>query len=85
MKSILLKLDDELFRETEERVKELKMSRNSYIKKAVHLFNKRLKAKSMQDQLTKEALMLKINNPDKALIEEFQNASIEDLQKYLDD
>lgn len=85
MKSILLKIDDELFRETEERVKELKISRNSYIKKAMKMCNKWLKDKSIENQLRKESLMIRNESYDQDLIREFQEASLEDLQKHLDE
>lgn len=59
MKSVLLKLDDDLFRETENRVKELKTSRNSYIKKAVEVYNKFLDRKELEKQLAYESFLVR--------------------------
>lgn len=85
MKSILLKLDDKLFRETEERAKELHTSRNSYIREALEKHNQWLKGKKIEDQLAKESMMLKKFDPDKKLKEQLETASLTDLQKYLDE
>jgi hypothetical protein len=85
MKSILLKIDEKLLKETEVEVSELKTSRNSYIKKALETYNKFLKRKRIEDQLRKEALILRNFDPDLELKNEFQTASLTDMQKYLDD
>ena len=39
MKNIALKLDDDIFKETEELVQQLNESRNRYINKALNYFN----------------------------------------------
>jgi len=85
MKSILLKLDDKLFEETDKQVKAIKTSRSSYIKTAIEQFNKWQKKKAIEEQLAREVKMLRENDPDKDLKKEFQTASLHDLQKYLDD
>jgi metal-responsive CopG/Arc/MetJ family transcriptional regulator len=85
MKSILLKLDDKLFEETDKQVKAVKTSRSNYIKIAIEHYNKWQKKRAMEEQLAKEVEMLKEHDPDKELKEEFQIASLYDLQKYLDD
>lgn len=85
MKSILLKLDDNLFAETDERVKAEKTSRSNYIKKAIEQYNEWQKRKALEEQIAKEVALLKKFDPDKQLKQEFENASLQDLQKYLDD
>lgn len=59
MKSILLKLDDKLFEETEKQVKELKISRNSYIKEALEKYNNLVEKKQTEIQLAKESLLVR--------------------------
>lgn len=59
MKSILLKLDDKLFEETEKQVKELKISRNSYIKEALEKYNNLVEKKQTEMQLAKESLLVR--------------------------
>lgn len=85
MKSVLLKLDDKLFEETEKQVKELKISRNSYIKEALADHNKRLERKALEEQFRREVAILKAHDPDKELKKLFETASLIDMQKYLDD
>ena len=85
MKSILLKLDDNLFAETDERVKAEKTSRSNYIKQAIEQYNKWQKRKALEEQIAREVALLKEFDPDKELKKEFEIASLEDLQKYLDD
>jgi metal-responsive CopG/Arc/MetJ family transcriptional regulator len=85
MKSILLKLDDKLFDETDERVKAEKTNRSSYIKTAIEQYNKWQKRKALEEQISKEVALLKEFDPDKELKKEFEIASLTDLQKYLDE
>lgn len=59
MKSILLKIDDKLFKETEKQVKELKMSRNGYIKEALEKYNLLVERKQVELQLAKESLLVR--------------------------
>ena len=59
MKSVLLKLDDKLFEETEKQVKELKMSRNGYIKEALEKYNRLVERKQVELQLAKESLLVR--------------------------
>ncbi len=85
MKSILLKIDDKLFEETEKQVKKLKMSRNGFIKEATANYIKLLKRKEWEEQIRREVAILKEHDPDKELKQIFQTASLIDMQKYLDD
>jgi len=85
MKSILLKLDDKLFEETDKQVKADKTSRSSYIKTAIEQYNKWKKVKALEEQLEKEVELLKRSDPDSDLKQAHQTASLQDLQKYLDE
>ncbi|HVW13411.1 MAG TPA: hypothetical protein VHB54_06315 [Mucilaginibacter sp.] len=85
MKSILLKLDDKLFEETDKYVKSEKTSRSSYIKTAIEQYNKWQRKKALEDKITKEVELLKQFDPDKELKKEFESASISDLQKNLNE
>ncbi|MVN19923.1 hypothetical protein [Mucilaginibacter arboris] len=85
MKSILLKIDDKLFEETEKHVKKLKISRNSFIKEAIATYAKTLSRKEWEEQVRREVEILKAHDPDKELKQIFQTASLIDMQKYLDD
>jgi len=59
MKSVLLKLDDKLFAETEKQVKELKISRNGYIKEALEKYNKLVEKKQIEAQLAKDSFLVR--------------------------
>ncbi len=85
MKSILLKLDDKLFEETDKQVKAEKTSRSNYIKTAIEQYNKWQKKRAIDEQLTREVNLLKEFDPDIELKREFEIASLHDLQKYLDE
>lgn len=85
MKSILLKLDDKLFEETDKQVKADKTSRSSYIKTAIEQYNKWKKGKALEEQLEREVELLKRSDPDSDLKQLHQASSLQDLQKYLDE
>jgi hypothetical protein len=85
MKSVLLKLDDKLFEETEKKVKALQVSRNGYIKEAIADYNKKLERRALEEQLRREVAILKTYDPDKELKKIFETASLIDMQKYLDE
>jgi len=85
MKSILLKIDDKLFEETDKQVKAKRTTRSSYIKTAIEQYNKWQAKKALEEQIVKEVQLLKQFDPDKELKEEFELASLHDLQKYLDE
>jgi len=59
MKSILLKIDEKLLKETEVNVKELKTSRNSYIKMALERYNQLLERRKLEKQLAHESYMVR--------------------------
>jgi metal-responsive CopG/Arc/MetJ family transcriptional regulator len=85
MKSILLKLDDSLFEETDKQVKAAKISRSNYIKTAIEQYNKWQKRKAIDEQLAKEVELLKKSDPDTELKDTLQASSLIDLQKYLNE
>jgi len=55
MKSISLKLQDRIFKETENLLQLLNLSRNSYINEAVAFYNRYQKRKLLEQQLMKES------------------------------
>ncbi len=57
MKTIALKLDDEIFYEVEEIKRELKLSRNSYINEAVRVYNQENKRRLLKTQMEKESAL----------------------------
>lgn len=57
MKILSLKLDDEIFNETEEITGKLQLARNRYINEAVNIYNRVNKRRLLKNQLTKESAM----------------------------
>ena len=55
MKNLSLKLDDEIFLETEKVVEKLGTTRNRYINEALAIYNKYYNWKMLRDQLVKES------------------------------
>jgi hypothetical protein len=55
MKNLSLKLDDEIFLETEKVVEKLGTTRNRYINEALAIYNKYYNRKMLRDQLVKES------------------------------
>ena len=58
MKNISLKLQDTIFQEAEELLKQLKVSRNSYINEAIKHYNKLQKRNLLALQLKKESAIV---------------------------
>ena len=85
MKSVLLKLDDKLFEETDRHVKAEKTSRSNYIKIAIEHYNKWQAKKTLEEQMEREVQLLKQFDPNQELIEEFELASLNDMKKHLDE
>lgn len=85
MKSILLKLDDKLFEETDKHVKAEKTSRSNYIKIAIEQYNKWQAKKALEEQISREVQLLKEFDPDTVLKKDSELASMHDLKKYLDE
>ena len=57
MKTLSLKLDDEIFNEAEELTSKMKLARNRYINEAVNIYNQYNKRKLLKKQLLKESEM----------------------------
>ncbi|MBF0493228.1 MAG: hypothetical protein HQM15_10665 [Deltaproteobacteria bacterium] len=57
-KALSLKLEEDLFLETEKLLKEIQIPRNTYINKAVSFFNQCTKKKMIKKKLKREALLL---------------------------
>ncbi|MBS1621160.1 MAG: hypothetical protein JST10_14225 [Bacteroidetes bacterium] len=55
MKTLSLKLDDNVFEETEKVVSELKLTRNRYINEALHIYNQFNKRRGLKKKLAKES------------------------------
>ena len=55
MKSLSLKLEDNIFLETEKMLKNIKKSRNAYINEAVEFYNKHQRRLWLEKQLAFEA------------------------------
>ncbi|MEO8110858.1 MAG: hypothetical protein ABI594_12530 [Ginsengibacter sp.] len=58
MKTLSLKLDDNIFDETEEVVSELNLARNRYINEALNLYNQFNKRRVLKKKLTKESKLV---------------------------
>jgi flagellar motor component MotA len=85
MKSILLKIDDDLFTDLEESIKEVKISKTAFIKNSIKNSIKAIKLEKLKRELKKEIEEIKKYELDKELIKEFEIASLVDLQKFYDD
>ena len=62
MKTISLKLDEAIFGETEEILKNLKKPRNRYINEAIEFYNNFQKRKMIESQLKKESFLVSDNS-----------------------
>ena len=58
MKTLSLKLDDNVFEETEKVVSELKLARNRYINEALSLYNLFNKRQVLKKKLAKESKLV---------------------------
>ena len=57
MKTLSLKLDDNIFNEAEEITAKLHLARNRYINEAVSIYNRVNKRRLLKNQLTKESAL----------------------------
>ena len=78
MKMLSLKLDDDIFLETEKISKKMKCSRNRYINDALKLYNKFNERNLLKHQLVYESKLTR--NTSMEILEEF-----EDLIKEIDE
>jgi len=70
MKTLSLKLDDNIFDEAEEITAKLKLARNRYINEAVSIYNLFNKRKLLKKQLTKESKLTSKDSMD--ILHEFE-------------
>jgi hypothetical protein len=76
MKNLSLKLEDELFKETENLLGRLKVSRNKYINQALIYFNNVQNRKLLHNQLVKESEMVNTTSMD--VLNDFEKFEDED-------
>ncbi|MFN3909302.1 MAG: hypothetical protein ACK4JX_09755 [Flavobacterium sp.] len=59
MKTVSLKIDNEIFEESEDILSKIKISRNRYINEAIRMFNKIQKRKMLEEMLQNESLLVR--------------------------
>jgi predicted transcriptional regulator len=62
MKTLSLKLDDDIFSETEKMTEELKVARNRYINDALKFFNDLNRKRALKAELQKESRIVSANS-----------------------
>jgi predicted transcriptional regulator len=70
MKTLSLKLDDDIFKETEEITSELNLARNRYINEAVSIYNRVNKRRILKKKLEKESKITRTDSMD--ILHEFE-------------
>jgi hypothetical protein len=76
MKTLSLKLDDNIFQETEDVLSKVKKSRNRYINEAVDYYNRINKRNLISKKLAKESKLVKKESL--LVLTEFENLHDED-------
>ncbi len=76
MKTLSLKLEDDIFSETESLISKVKKSRNRYINEAVEYYNKLNKRKLLEKQLLKESRAVSADSM--SVLREFEQLNDED-------
>ncbi|MCB0645144.1 MAG: hypothetical protein KDC49_00680 [Saprospiraceae bacterium] len=71
MKTISLKIEDDIFQEAEKILSKQKISRNRYINMAIESFNAQERRKILSQQLKKESTMVKDDSM--IVLQEFEN------------
>ena len=69
-KILSLKLQDEVFCETEDILKRRKTPRNAYFNEAINLYNKLWKRKLLKEKLARESRL--VSNESLVVLEEFE-------------
>jgi hypothetical protein len=69
-KPVLLKLNDEIFKETEEIISQTHISRNAYINQALSIYNKLNRRRALKKLLKYESGLVRHNSLE--LLEEFE-------------
>ena len=70
MKNLSLKLDDDIFEETEKITSKMNLPRNRYINEALHLYNLYNKRRFLKKQLAKESDLT--HNVSMEIVHEFE-------------
>lgn len=70
MKTLSLKLDNNIYEDTEEMTSKLKLARNRYINEAVSMYNLYNKRRLLKKQLKKESSLTSIDSMD--VLREFE-------------
>ena len=70
MKTLSLKLDNNIYEDTEEMTSKLKLARNRYINEAVSMYNLYNKRRLLKKQLKKESSLISIDSMD--VLREFE-------------
>jgi hypothetical protein len=76
MKTLSLKLDDEIFDDAEKITSKLKLARNRYINEAVNIYNQYNKRRLLKNQLSKESKTVKKDSME--ILSEFEKLIDED-------
>ena len=61
-KALSLKLQDGIYKETEDVLQKIRVPRNAYINQAVHFYNKLQKKSLLKKELAKESQMVRGNS-----------------------
>jgi predicted transcriptional regulator len=69
-KNLSLKLQDEIFEETEHVLKKVGRPRNAYINEAIHFYNKLVARRLLKDKLVRESDIVAANSM--VVLEEFE-------------
>lgn len=62
MKNLSLKLEDDIFQETEKIVAKVKINRNRYINEAIEFYNRLHNRKLLANQLSKESKLVAVDS-----------------------
>lgn len=76
MKNISLKMDDQIFGETEEILAKINKSRNRYINEAIDYYNKIQHRRLLKKSLEKESYLVKEDSMN--VLKEFESLDYED-------
>lgn len=71
MKTLSLKLDDDIFKEAEEITGKLNLARNRYINEAVSIYNQVNKRRLLKKQIAKESALTSTDSMD--VLNEFES------------
>ena len=75
MKTLSLKLDDDVFEETEKVVSELNLARNRYINEALNLYNQFNKRRFLKKKLARESELVALSSSE--VLAEFEKLADE--------